>query len=170
MWTSNEFAWPRTFSKAVMYLSPTQIPVGASIRRSESPMPSAIPTFISNNLLRVSGMPRRSSQDPTPLHPRRKSSTASPRSCRSAGPGNGHINLKISKVGALQRPARSATFCVSLGIALTIEDSWGGDITTAAISHLAHSTPPEYLFSSTDFNSYCTVSNAVGAPQRVNGA
>jgi hypothetical protein len=36
---------------------------------------------------------------------------------------------------------------------MNIEDTWGGDIVTAAISHLAHSTPPRYLFASTDFNS-----------------
>ena len=29
--------------------------------------------------------------------------------------------------------------------------------------------PPEFLFSTTDFNSYVTVSTADGAPQRVNG-
>ena len=49
---------------------------------------------------------------------------------------------------------------------MTIEDTWGGDITTAAIAHLAHSTPERFLFSSTDFNSYVTVSFADGAPQR----
>jgi len=59
--------------------------------------------------------------------------------------------------------------CVSLGIAMTIEDTWGGDITTAAISHLAHSTPTRYLFSATDFNSYVTVSFADGAPRRAQG-
>ena len=59
--------------------------------------------------------------------------------------------------------------CVSLGVAMTIEDTWGGDIITAAIAHLAHSTPSRYLFSSTDFNSYVTVSFADGAPQRRNG-
>ena len=52
---------------------------------------------------------------------------------------------------------------------MTIEDSWGGDITTAAIAHLAHSTPTEYLFTSTDFNSYVTVSTADRAPQRDQG-
>ena len=52
---------------------------------------------------------------------------------------------------------------------MTIEDSWGGDIVTAAIAHLAHSTPTEFLFTSTDFNSYVTVSTAEGAPQRING-
>jgi L-alanine-DL-glutamate epimerase-like enolase superfamily enzyme len=56
-----------------------------------------------------------------------------------------------------------------MGVAMTLEDSWGGDITTAAIAHLAHSTPPEFRFTATDFNSYVTVSTAEGAPQRVNG-
>jgi L-alanine-DL-glutamate epimerase-like enolase superfamily enzyme len=59
--------------------------------------------------------------------------------------------------------------CVALGIGMTIEDSWGGDIVTAAIAHLAHSTPPELLFSTTDFNSYVTVSFADGAPRRAGG-
>jgi L-alanine-DL-glutamate epimerase-like enolase superfamily enzyme len=59
--------------------------------------------------------------------------------------------------------------CVELGIAMTLEDTWGGDIITAAIAHLAHSTPEELRFTSTDFNSYVTVSIAEGAPQRVNG-
>ena len=54
-------------------------------------------------------------------------------------------------------------------VAMTIEDSWGGDIITAAIAHLAHSTPTEFLFTSTDFNSYVSKSIAAGAPQRVNG-
>ena len=52
---------------------------------------------------------------------------------------------------------------------MTLEDSWGGDIVTAAIAHLAHSTPPEFLFTATDFNSYVTVSLAEGAPRRVHG-
>jgi len=79
------------------------------------------------------------------------------------------INLKISKVGGLTKARQIRDLCVSLGIALTIEDTWGGDITTAAIAHLAHGTPPAYLFSSTDFNSYVTVSIAEGAPQRNDG-
>jgi cis-L-3-hydroxyproline dehydratase len=79
------------------------------------------------------------------------------------------INLKISKVGGLTPARQIRDLCVSLGIALTIEDTWGGDIVTAAIAHLAHSTPPEFLFTTTDFNSYVTVSIADGAPQRVHG-
>jgi L-alanine-DL-glutamate epimerase-like enolase superfamily enzyme len=79
------------------------------------------------------------------------------------------INLKISKVGGLTKARQIRDLCASLGIAMTIEDTWGGDIITSAIAHLAHSTPPELLFSATDFNSYVTVSNAEGAPQRRNG-
>jgi L-alanine-DL-glutamate epimerase-like enolase superfamily enzyme len=79
------------------------------------------------------------------------------------------INLKISKVGGLTKARQIRDLCVSLGIAMTIEDTWGGDIVTAAIAHLAHSTPPEYLFSATDFNSYVTVSIATGAPERRDG-
>jgi L-alanine-DL-glutamate epimerase-like enolase superfamily enzyme len=79
------------------------------------------------------------------------------------------VNIKISKFGGITKAALARDLCVQLGIAMTIEDSWGGDITTAAISHLAHSTPTEYLFTATDFNSYVTVSTAEGAPKRNNG-
>lgn len=79
------------------------------------------------------------------------------------------VNIKISKFGGLTKARQARDLCLELGIAMTIEDSWGGDIVTAAISHLAHSTPAEYLFTATDFNSYVTVSLAEGAPQRVHG-
>jgi L-alanine-DL-glutamate epimerase-like enolase superfamily enzyme len=79
------------------------------------------------------------------------------------------VNLKISKLGGLTKIKQARDLCVSMGIAMTLEDSWGGDIATAAIAHLAHSTPTEFQFTSTDFNSYVTVSTAEGAPQRVNG-
>ncbi len=80
------------------------------------------------------------------------------------------VNIKISKFGGLTKARQARDLCVSLGLAMTIEDSWGGDITTAAIAHLAHSTPTEFLFTATDFNSYVTVSTAEGAPQRTGGS
>ena len=79
------------------------------------------------------------------------------------------VNIKISKFGGLTKARQARDLCVSLGIAMTLEDSWGGDIVTTAIAHLAHSTPTEFLFTATDFNSYVTVSIADGAPKRVNG-
>ena len=79
------------------------------------------------------------------------------------------VNIKISKFGGLTRAKQARDLCVELGIAMTIEDAWGGGVVTAAIAHLAHSTPEEFRFTATDFNSYVTVSIADGAPQRVNG-
>ncbi len=79
------------------------------------------------------------------------------------------INLKISKVGGITKARQIRDLCVSLGIAMNIEDSWGGDIITAAIAHLAHSTPERFRFAATDFNSYVTVQTATGSPKRENG-
>lgn len=79
------------------------------------------------------------------------------------------INLKISKVGGLTKARLLRDICVASGTPMTIEDTWGGDIVTAAIAHLAQSTPEEFCFSATDFNSYVTVDIAAGAPRRVGG-
>jgi len=79
------------------------------------------------------------------------------------------VNLKISKLGGITRLRQARDWCIAMGIAMTIEDAWGGDIVTAAIAHLAHSTPPRLLLTATDFNSYVTRSIAEDAPQRVDG-
>ncbi len=79
------------------------------------------------------------------------------------------INLKISKVGGLTKARMIRDLCVSVGLAMNVEDTWGSDIATAAISHLAHSTPPRYLLMSTDFNSYVSKDTADGAPKREHG-
>ncbi|WP_371348945.1 cis-3-hydroxy-L-proline dehydratase [Ancylobacter sp. IITR112] len=79
------------------------------------------------------------------------------------------INLKISKVGGLTKARLMRDICVASGTPMTIEDTWGGDIVTATIAHLARSTPEEFTFSATDFNSYGTVDIATDAPRRENG-
>ena len=79
------------------------------------------------------------------------------------------VNIKIGKLGGLTRARQLRDLCVSLGIAMTIEDTWGGDIVTAAIAHLAHSTPERFRFTATDFNSYVTRRIAEGAPRREAG-
>ena len=79
------------------------------------------------------------------------------------------VNLKISKVGGLTKARLMRDICVACGIPMTIEDTWGGDIVTASIAHLARSTPEEFSFSATDFNSYGTRDIAKHAPRRVNG-
>lgn len=78
------------------------------------------------------------------------------------------VNLKISKLDGLTRIRQARVLCDTIGIVMTREDSWGGDIASAIIDHLAQSTPTEFLFTTTDFNSCVTVSTADGVTQRVN--
>ena len=79
------------------------------------------------------------------------------------------VNIKIGKLGGLTKARQARDLCVSLGLGLTIEDTWGGDIVTAAIAHLAHSTPEQNRYTATDFNSYVTKPIAEGAPRRHEG-
>jgi L-alanine-DL-glutamate epimerase-like enolase superfamily enzyme len=79
------------------------------------------------------------------------------------------VNIKISKLGGLTRAARTRDLCVEMGLGLIIEDTCGGDIATAAVAHLAQSTPEQHLFASTDLNGYVTRKLADGAPRREGG-
>ena len=79
------------------------------------------------------------------------------------------VNLKISKFGGISKLKQARDLCVSLGLPMCIEDTWGSDVVTAALINLAHSTPEKFRFSSTDFNSYCTVHVARGAPVKKDG-
>jgi cis-L-3-hydroxyproline dehydratase len=74
------------------------------------------------------------------------------------------INLKINRMGGLTRAKQVRDLCVSLGIVMTIEDSWGGEIATSAIAHLAQSTPEDFHFQSSAFHDYHTVAIADGGP------
>ena len=66
------------------------------------------------------------------------------------------INLKISRVGGLLPARLMRDVAVRLGIRLMIEDSWGGDVVTAAVAHLAAGTPPEALFAVSFMNDWTT--------------
>lgn len=79
------------------------------------------------------------------------------------------VNLKISRLGGLTKAKTARDLCQHLGIAMTLEDSWGGDITSTAIAHFAGSTRSEFYFSSTDFNSYIDLRLAEDAPVMADG-
>lgn len=74
------------------------------------------------------------------------------------------INLKISRMGGLTKARIVRDVCASLGIIMTIEDTWGGEIGDAAIAHLAHSTPRDLHFQSSAFHEYHTHAIAEGGP------
>lgn len=64
------------------------------------------------------------------------------------------FNLKLSKAGGLTRARLLRDLAQELGLRVTIEDTWGGDVTTAAVSHLAASTAPEALFTVSFMNDW----------------
>jgi L-alanine-DL-glutamate epimerase-like enolase superfamily enzyme len=68
--------------------------------------------------------------------------------------GASGVNLKISKVGGLTRARLIRDVAEVLGLSLTIEDTWGGDLVTAAVSHVAASTRPEALFTVSFMNDW----------------
>lgn len=79
------------------------------------------------------------------------------------------INLKISRFGGLSGARRARDLCIDLGITMTIEDTWGGEIATAAIAHLAASTPDSFHFQSSAFHDYHSRPIAEGGPAVANG-
>ena len=79
------------------------------------------------------------------------------------------FNLKISKVGGLTRARQMRDLAESLGIAVTIEDTWGGDLVTAAVSHLAASTREQNLFTVSFMNDWTNEHVAGYEPRSANG-
>jgi L-alanine-DL-glutamate epimerase-like enolase superfamily enzyme len=78
------------------------------------------------------------------------------------------INLKISRVGGLLPARLMRDAAVSLGLRLMIEDSWGGDIVTAAVAHLAAGTPADALFAVSFMNDW-TLEHIAGYQPRSRG-
>ena len=79
------------------------------------------------------------------------------------------INLKINRVGGLMKACQFRDLCMNMGIVMTVEDSWGGEIATAAIAHLAHTLPKDFHFQSSAFHEYSHTVIANGAPLMENG-
>jgi len=78
------------------------------------------------------------------------------------------VNLKISRVGGLLPARLMRDAAVGLGLRLMIEDSWGGDIVTAAVAHLAAGTPPASLFAVSFMNDW-TIEHVAGYQPRSSG-
>ena len=59
--------------------------------------------------------------------------------------GAGGFNLKISKVGGLTKAKLMLDLGQELGLQITVEDTWGGDIVAATSAHVASSTKERAL-------------------------
>jgi len=83
--------------------------------------------------------------------------------------GAASVNIKISRVGGLTKAARMRDLMQSLGLMVSVEDMWGGDVVTAAVSHLAASTAPESLLMTSFFNDWTDGHVAGHRPRSVTG-
>lgn len=77
--------------------------------------------------------------------------------------------LKISNLGGLSKARRVRDFLVDHRIPVVAEDSWGGEIATATLSHFAASTPEEFLVNTTDLHNYNTRSTGNPGPRTASG-
>jgi L-alanine-DL-glutamate epimerase-like enolase superfamily enzyme len=78
------------------------------------------------------------------------------------------LNLKLAKVGGLTRARVIRDLAEALGLRLTVEDTWGGDVTTAAVAHLAASVAPDALFTVSFMNDW-TREHVAGHEPRSSG-
>ena len=79
------------------------------------------------------------------------------------------MTIKIARVGGVGPAALLRDVAVDLGLPVTVEDTGGSDIDTAAMAHLSLSTPEELRIHTVDFNAWVTVGNATGMPPAEGG-
>jgi cis-L-3-hydroxyproline dehydratase len=79
------------------------------------------------------------------------------------------VNLKISRLGGVVRTVQMRDLAQELGLSVSIEDMWGGDVITAAVSHLAASTSPGHLMNVSFFNDWTDGHVAGHEPRSSNG-
>ncbi|GAB4289102.1 MAG: mandelate racemase/muconate lactonizing enzyme family protein [Roseovarius sp.] len=79
------------------------------------------------------------------------------------------VALKLSKFGGLSATRRARDLCLHLGARMCIEDTWGSDVTTAALLHLAAATPERMLLNTCDLSGYVGPRLAPAAPVRRGG-
>ena len=79
------------------------------------------------------------------------------------------VAIKLSKFGGLSASRTARDLCLHLGARMCIEDTWGSDITTAALSHLGASTDPKRVMNVCDLSGYVAPHIAPDGPRRENG-
>jgi len=77
--------------------------------------------------------------------------------------------LKLSKFGGISKARGVRDLCDHLGTRLCVECTWGSDIVTAAILHLAASTSAKTIMNTCDLSHYVYPRIAPDAPVRESG-
>lgn len=83
--------------------------------------------------------------------------------------GAGSVNIKLARVGGITGAHRMRGQAEDLGMTMCIEDVWGGDVTTAAVAHMAASTRPDALLHASFFNDWTKEHVAGYAPRSQRG-
>ena len=81
----------------------------------------------------------------------------------------GSVNLKIGRLGGIAATALMRNLAQELNMTFCIEDTWGGDIVSAAVSHVAASASPEHLMHASLFNDWTNEHVAGYQPRSANG-
>ena len=79
------------------------------------------------------------------------------------------VAVKLSKMGGVSAGRRARDLCLHLGAQMCIEDTWGSDITTAALLHLGASTDPAAVMNVCDLSGYVAPRLAPDGPLRRDG-
>lgn len=79
------------------------------------------------------------------------------------------VCLKISNLGGLSKAKRMRDFFLDNRIPVVAEDTWGGEICTAALAHFAATTPGEFLVNTTDLHNYNSRSTGKPGPATAEG-
>jgi L-alanine-DL-glutamate epimerase-like enolase superfamily enzyme len=74
------------------------------------------------------------------------------------------LTLKISRLGGVTQTRQIRDMAVDLGFMVTVEDTGGAEIDTAAMAHLSLSTPEERRLHAIAFHEWVTVRTASNAP------
>jgi L-alanine-DL-glutamate epimerase-like enolase superfamily enzyme len=79
------------------------------------------------------------------------------------------MNIKLGRLGGISGAVRIRDLATELGFIFTIEDVWGGDITTAAVAQVAGSARPDALMHASFFNDWTNEHIASRAPRSSGG-
>jgi L-alanine-DL-glutamate epimerase-like enolase superfamily enzyme len=79
------------------------------------------------------------------------------------------VNLKVSRVGGITKMRLMRDICIELGIGILVQDNWASGIASAAVAHLAHSSPQKLLLGVWGAGYNVTLETAFGAPALTEG-
>ncbi len=74
------------------------------------------------------------------------------------------VTLKISRLGGMSKTRLIRDVAADLGLMITVEDTGGAEIDTAAMAHLSLSTPAALRLHTIAFHRWVTVQTAANAP------